>query len=185
MLSQKFKDFIEETASTIRDQLKRTEEPNKYNYDEILDWLRDNGAEIQFGEENRTDGTIITLNFYSEDENHPDGHVDINGSYEKKKIFFHEMWHFIFNKLSPELWPDLNDPTALSGAFTLDSVSSYEMAANFFAMSMIYPEKYFVKSIMDNISSNGSCDIYSVAEEFETRYPSVIARGKDLKLWSE
>ena len=183
-MTEKYKDFIERTAKKIQASLPSFGAPNKYNYSEILKWLEHSGAKIVQGDVNRTIGNTIQLQFLdSNDSIFNDKKCD----FESSKIFFHEMWHFISNKINNEQGhrESSNDSfTVSSDGFHDKSISLIEISANYFSRAMLFPEKNFLEEVMKNVDVNGNCDIYNVAEQFSASYTDVIARGNDLNLWN-
>lgn len=194
MLTEKYKDFIEEIAKKVRSDLHQTQAPNKYNYDEVLRWLKKNGAEVKHGEFNHTIGNIIYLTCFEEKPGGKSKRLNIK-DYDDAKTLFHEIWHFIVNSISLQFpdSPDIAmDPEsgllALNKTdknFTPHPIIGEEIAGNYFAQAILLPEDEFVKSIMNNVSINGSFNVHNVATYFSTSYPEVISRGRDLSLWSK
>lgn len=184
MLTEKYKDFIERTAKKIQRSLPSFEAPNKYDFSEVHNWLKGSGAQISCGATNRTMGNVIYLNFIKSEK---DFAKAITNDFEKSKILFHEMWHFISNKLyAIENGDELSEKNSvdLCGEFADKSISPIEISANYFSRAMLFPEKEFVQTVMQNVDVNGNCDIFKVAECFSSSYTDVIARGNDLNLWN-
>ncbi len=188
MLTEKYKDFIEKIAQKIQLDFNNLKSPNNYDFKEVIDWLKENGAEIAKGRDNYTQGHTIYLNFIDEGSDDLCISKKIEKSYERKKIFFHEFWHFMVNKIDAmqnETLESTNSDLAFSEeGFSAMSISPLEMSANLFSRAMLFPEDGFIKSIIKNVGVNGHCDIYTVANEFSANYADVIARGNDLSLWS-
>lgn len=171
-------------AREIQKSLPSFVAPNKYDYNEIRKRLNGSGAVISPGETNCTIGKTIYLNFIKSEN---DLAKALNDDFEKSKILFHEMWHFISNKIL-EIQPNSeefeNNSICSSGNFADKSISPSEISANYFSRAMLFPEKTFVEIVMQNVDVNGNCNIFRVAESFSSSYTDIIARGNDLNLWN-
>jgi len=180
MLTEKYKDFIENTALKFQSNFKETKEPNKYNYLEVQKWLESMGAEFRKGDGDYTRGNVIYLSFFDNER------LNINDNMENTKKLFHEVWHFISNRINGmQNQNDEATPIQSKPDYYNDKpIQVVEISANYFSRAMLLPEKNFVQSVMKNLNVNGSCDIFEVAKEFCVSYVDVIARGNDLNIWN-
>lgn len=179
MLTEKTKNFIERVASRMQGDVS-IEEPNSYNIDEIKGLLKDMGCVIEYdADDNYYCNKVINLKFsdFTDDPIEKEGAMSKN---EKMKILFHEIWHFI----SEEIHPQDDDSESKPIEYAPISVNYKEATANYFMRAMIFPMETFVKSIIENISKDGMCNVFNVAKKFNTDYVDVIARGNDLDLWN-
>lgn len=180
MLTEKYKDFIENTALKFQNIFKSTKAPNKYDYSEVQEWLESIGAKFQKSEEDYTIDNVIYLSFFDGKK------LNINDNMENTKKLFHEVWHFITNKINETQIQNSESPATQPKLdyYNDKSIQVVEISANYFSRAMLLPEKNFVHSVMKNLNVNGSCDIFEVAKEFCVSYVDVIARGNDLNIWN-
>ncbi len=194
MITEKYKDFVEKVAfQTIQflGLYKLDGEDYKQGFHmeqtkKIFERLNALGVKIKKSENdlNYTCGDTIYLSF--------DNSENCLQLYENRKRLFHEIWHFISYKLLLKISEESDDgvhdsdevsKTPLNG-YADKSISPNEILANYFARAMIFPEKEFVEIFMEHLDIDGTCDIYKVANIFSADYTDVIARAKDLNLWS-
>lgn len=181
MLTEKYKDFIEATALEIQGCFETTKVPNKYDYSEVIRKMQSLGAKFEQAEDNYTEENTIYLSFYD-----PCNFEMFETSIENRKKFFHEIWHFISNKIDAlQDYPvQEKECRVCPDHYTVASNNVLEIAANYFTRAMLLPESHFLKSIMKNLNISGACNIFQVAKEFDVSYIDVIARGNDLNIWN-
>lgn len=182
MLTEKNKAFIESVALKIQ-ELANIQFPNKYNYTNIVEFLKNLGAEFYHDDHNWTEGNRIHLTFIDTEGNFPknsENMIEIND--ENAKIFFHETWHFISHKLLCELKHTTENK---AHPFSCANIEPDESAAIYFSRAMILPEGSFRRTVTENVNIEGFCNIYKVAEQFDSQYTEIVKRGNDLNLWNK
>lgn len=192
MLTEKRKKFIESIALRVQDYV-GYQEPNIYNYNHVIDFLKEMGANFKHGTENYTKGSNIYLTFFSENnssdvkkgfKNDDNGNIIFNT--DESIILFHELWHFLYNRLFASLeqakyMQDHENYLTDNSSF---AVSNEEDDAIYFSFAMFIPEKTFRKYVSVNSDIDGFCDIYTLADTFRIPYYSIYKRGNELRLWN-
>lgn len=176
LLSEKTKSFIERVANNLQHEI-MVDSPNLYDINSIIDFVNSMGCSIEFEKGcNRftiNDECKIYLE-YDLSEIIADSDILI----KVLRVIFHEIWHFISSRIFS------SDSNLIEGNYNEDSLSVNEASANYFSRAMLLPENIFVQSVINNIDSNGMCNIFEVASYFNVDYTDVIARGNDLNLWN-
>ena len=166
LLNEKSKNFIEKVADNMQEQLE-IENTKSYSIDDIIEFVKSMGCEVRFDS---------SINSYSVEEGKSVIQLAFHDNYSENKndvlkVLFHEIWHFISDKISD------------------DNVEKYykliqDASANYFSRAMILPANEFIMVVIDNTTSNGMCNIFSMAKFFNVSYMDIIARGNDLNLWN-
>lgn len=177
MLTEKTKNFIEKVAIDMQGELEM-DVPNKYSVKDIVEFVKSMGCYVLFGAKKHSyavesNKSTIHLAFAEEC-------LERGNTNDVLKVLFHEIWHFISDRISD----DISDETYNSD-YSEVSVNPREASANYFTRAMLLPEEEFVKNVINNVDSNGMCNIFAVARMFNVSYVDVIARGNDLSLWNK
>lgn len=188
LLTEKSKAFIESVASRIQDFVELKQQ-NKYDYSRFMSFLISLGAKFHKDVRDYTTGDTIHLTFL---ENNIE---DLKAIEEKQYHFskdqalklFHESWHFLkYQLLTPNKASNAFEKKLVSeNSFTEYSNVNEENEANYFSRAMYIPEREFRKDVVENVDSDGYCDIYRIASEYDLSYSEVINRGNELNIWKK
>lgn len=169
MLTEKHKNVVEQIANEFQKKFMSKKSVDIiYDFESFTSFLEIMGCKIYYSAKcNKAQGKEIYFSFKQE---------QINIA-ENRKIFFHEVWHFI----ACELRLFDNATRCFDKNY---SIEISEMTAGYFSRAMNMPEKYFISNVIKNTDLKGSCNIFKVAEEFDVEFTDVIGRGNDLNLWN-
>lgn len=190
MLSEKYKQIIEDMALELQNILNVTD-PNNYNIIEIENFLNDANCKITYSDKSDSKGSKNKSYFNNEKKSI---YIDCNKNkiipknnetiYTQNylKVLFHEIWHFMSSELG--LNPDKNSPETIELYPKEFPATFSEISANYFSRAMIMPKDIFIKKVAENTALSGVCNVFELAKFFKVEFSDVIARGKDLNLWN-